>query len=109
MLNDVPVSKRCYSSSLKLNRTLSLLTFLSLFAISIYAQVLYGSLTGTVLDPSGAAISGATVSAVEARTGVSQQARMRAVSTASPHSYRAPIRSQSPPPVSPPEKPRTWR
>jgi hypothetical protein len=37
------------------------------------AQVLYGSLTGTVKDPSGAIVSGARVTALEARTGVNQQ------------------------------------
>lgn len=36
------------------------------------AQVLYGSLTGTVKDPSGAIIGGARVTALETRTGVSQ-------------------------------------
>ena len=40
-----------------------------------FAQVLYGSLTGTVSDPSGAVLSGATVTALEARTGLSQEAR----------------------------------
>jgi hypothetical protein len=37
-------------------------------------QVLYGSLTGTVTDPSHAAITGAKVQATELRTGRSQQA-----------------------------------
>lgn len=36
--------------------------------------MLYGSLTGTVLDPSGAAMGGAKVGPVEVGTGVSQQA-----------------------------------
>src|SRR6185437_13014030 len=35
------------------------------------AQVLYGSLTGNVTDPTGAALGGAQVTAVEAQTGVS--------------------------------------
>ncbi|MBO0912506.1 MAG: carboxypeptidase regulatory-like domain-containing protein, partial [Acidobacteria bacterium] len=38
------------------------------------AQVLYGSLTGTVTDPSGAVIAGAKVKAEETRTGVTSQA-----------------------------------
>ena len=38
------------------------------------AQVLYGSLTGTVADTSGAAIAGAKVDAVNVATGVSQSA-----------------------------------
>jgi hypothetical protein len=37
------------------------------------AQVLYGSLTGTVKDPTGAIVSGARVTALETRTGVSQE------------------------------------
>jgi len=37
------------------------------------AQVLYGSLTGTVEDSSGAIISGARITALETRTGVSQE------------------------------------
>lgn len=36
------------------------------------AQVLYGSLTGTVMDTSGAAVAGAQVSALNAQTGVKQ-------------------------------------
>jgi hypothetical protein len=38
------------------------------------AQVLYGSLTGTVTDASGALVSGARVTALEVQTGVSQSA-----------------------------------
>ena len=37
---------------------------------SVRAQVLYGSLTGTVTDTSGAVIAGAQVSALETSTGV---------------------------------------
>jgi hypothetical protein len=39
-----------------------------------YAQVLYGSLTGNVTDPSSAAIPGAKVQAVNVQTGVARQA-----------------------------------
>ena len=39
---------------------------------SLFAQVLYGSLTGTVTDPSGAVIVGALVTAAENQTGVTQ-------------------------------------
>lgn len=38
------------------------------------AQMLYGTLTGTVSDPSGAALPGAQVTALETQTGVSQKA-----------------------------------
>jgi hypothetical protein len=39
-----------------------------------HAQVLYGSLTGNVLDPTGAAVPGAKVEAQNVATGVSRQA-----------------------------------
>ena len=39
-----------------------------------WAQVLYGSLTGNVSDPSGAAIAGAKVECVNVNTGVSKEA-----------------------------------
>jgi len=37
------------------------------------ARVLYGSLTGNVTDPSGAAVPGAKVEALDVGTGVSRQ------------------------------------
>ncbi|HEX6895526.1 MAG TPA: carboxypeptidase regulatory-like domain-containing protein, partial [Bryobacteraceae bacterium] len=43
-------------------------------AMGLYAQVLYGSLTGTVTDASGAIVNGAKITALETRTGVSQTA-----------------------------------
>ena len=39
-----------------------------------HAQALYGSMTGTVTDPSGAAVAGAQATAVASQTGVSQTA-----------------------------------
>jgi carboxypeptidase family protein/TonB-dependent receptor-like protein len=39
-----------------------------------YAQVLYGSLTGNVIDPSAAAIPGAKVTALNVNTGIARQA-----------------------------------
>ena len=53
--------------------TISILV-LTIFALSAYGQVLYGSLTGTVTDASGALVSGARVTALEVRTGVTSQA-----------------------------------
>ena len=50
-----------------------LLTFVETGTHS-FAQVLYGSLTGTVTDPSDAIIVGAHVTALETQTGVSQTA-----------------------------------
>ena len=41
---------------------------------SSFSQVLYGSLTGTVTDSTGAVVGGANVTAVETQTGVSQTA-----------------------------------
>ena len=55
-------------------------TLLLIFAFGVFAamparaQVLYGTLTGTVTDPSGAAIPGAQIVALEVQTGVSQTA-----------------------------------
>jgi hypothetical protein len=49
------------------------LFFVALSA-TLYGQVLYGSLTGTVRDPSGAVVSGAKVQAVGVRTGVTAEA-----------------------------------
>ena len=40
----------------------------------VQAQVLYGTLTGTVTDPTGAVVVGASVTALETQTGVSQTA-----------------------------------
>src|SRR4051812_25315991 len=47
---------------------------IALLSASMSAQVLYGSLTGTVTDASGAVIVGAQVTASEGQTGVSQNA-----------------------------------
>src|SRR3954463_12860063 len=49
-----------------------LLLLFCLFAVTGQAQVLYGSLTGTVTDSSGAAVSGAKVDATNVSTGVSR-------------------------------------
>ncbi|MBI4903639.1 MAG: TonB-dependent receptor [Acidobacteria bacterium] len=53
-----------------------LLSFLLLIALvpAASAQVLYGSLTGNVTDPSGAAIPNAKVEAVNSATGISRSA-----------------------------------
>jgi len=50
-----------------------------LFAVphTAFAQVLYGSLTGTVSDPSGAVVNGAKVRTVEIRTGATQETTRR--------------------------------
>lgn len=63
-----------YSSNVKLNHLLGLLVLSTLLALNAYGQVLYGSLTGTVTDPSGALVNGARVTALEVRTGVTSQA-----------------------------------
>src|SRR5208282_3721552 len=48
--------------------------FLTLMAGASHAQVLYGSLTGNVADPSGSVIPGATVEARSVGTGISRKA-----------------------------------
>src|SRR5579862_2278105 len=44
-----------------------------IFGSAALAQVLYGSLTGTITDPSGAAVGGAKVGALNVETGVVQE------------------------------------
>lgn len=67
-----------YSSVVKLNLKLPLLLLSALCIIGplprCIAQVLYGSMTGSVSDASGAVVSGAKVTAVEVSTGVSRDA-----------------------------------
>ena len=46
--------------------------FIALSGTGSFAQVLYGTLTGTVTDPTGAVIVGAQVTASEVQSGVSQ-------------------------------------
>jgi hypothetical protein len=53
---------------------LAILGALVLTTPAVEAQVLYGALTGTVVDSTGAVIAGAQVTAVEVETGVSQTA-----------------------------------
>src|SRR5712664_2611208 len=52
--------------------------FLSLPVIQLRAQVLYGSLVGTVTDASGLAVPGATVTIVQAETNQSREATTNA-------------------------------
>jgi Carboxypeptidase regulatory-like domain/TonB dependent receptor len=73
------MSKRSFENASKLSnrvsRRIALALMFCAMAISApiaRAQVLYGALTGTVTDSSGAVIVGAVVTAVETLTGVSQ-------------------------------------
>ncbi|HKW32695.1 MAG TPA: TonB-dependent receptor [Candidatus Acidoferrum sp.] len=65
-----------YSSVIKLNR-IAIFALLCGVLVSLAskssAQVLYGSITGTVTDPSGAAVSGAKVEALDVGKGVAQE------------------------------------
>jgi Carboxypeptidase regulatory-like domain len=62
------------SSGAKLHQLLCFLLLNSLLSLIAHGQVLYGSLTGTVTDASGAVVSGAGVTALEVRTGATQNA-----------------------------------
>ncbi|MFI5071611.1 MAG: carboxypeptidase-like regulatory domain-containing protein, partial [Terriglobales bacterium] len=48
---------------------LATLAVFALLAIPTFAQTIDGSLTGTVYDPSGAAVNGATVTVTNVATG----------------------------------------
>lgn len=54
---------------------ISLALLLAALSLPGSAQVLYGSLTGTVVDSSGAAVAGAQVQAAEVNTGVTAQVK----------------------------------
>ena len=62
------------SSIFELKTVLGTVLLVSALCLSSDGQVLYGSLTGTVTDPSRAAIPGAKAQATELRTAVTQQA-----------------------------------
>jgi len=63
-----------YSSAMQQSVTTLIILLLLAFANASHAQVLYGSLTGTVTDASGAVVNGANVSVLEGQTGVTRQA-----------------------------------
>jgi hypothetical protein len=66
------VKSPIFSTSLKQMLTLALLVCCLLAGAA--AQVLYGTLTGNVTDPSGASVSSAKVTAVNVNTGVTSEA-----------------------------------
>ena len=51
------------------------LVFVPLFALGLYSQAFYGSLVGTITDPSGAVVPGAAVTLTNTETGVQQQVK----------------------------------
>src|SRR2546423_14579395 len=69
------VSRR-YSSSLK--QIITLVAVSCLLSGAAMGQVLYGSLTGNVTDPSGASVVGAKVTALNIGTGVSTDTTVNA-------------------------------
>lgn len=71
------VSSNGYRNRPHAIKTIALIFALMMPLVGIHqakAQVLYGSLTGTVTDPSGAAVAGAQITIAEIQTGVSQTA-----------------------------------
>src|SRR6185437_991805 len=62
--------KREYSMSIKQIMMIMLALVLGVFLVPSHAQVLYGSVTGNVTDPSGAVVPGAHVEALNVATGV---------------------------------------
>jgi hypothetical protein len=75
------------------------MTILALSSSAVPAQVLYGTMTGTVTDSSGAVIADAQVTALEVRTGVSQTAvtdssGIYRFQTLLPGSYKVTIHAQ---------------
>src|SRR5438874_2159908 len=56
----------------EMKRVLVILTLLMLFVAVINAQTFRGAINGTILDPSGAAVPGASVKATDIATGVSR-------------------------------------
>lgn len=70
----IETADRPHSSHVKLNQPFWILFFFIALVASAAGQVLYGSLTGTVVDPSGAVVSGAKVQVVGATTGVTSEA-----------------------------------
>src|SRR5262245_25715097 len=62
------------SRSQKKSRNFFVLIFIALFCSlpAGLAQVLYGTMTGTITDTSGAVVAGAQVTTLEAQTGVRQ-------------------------------------
>jgi len=59
---------------LKLKCFFCLLALLAFTSLSSYSQVLYGSLTGTISDPTGAAVPNSKIEVVNVATGVTRQA-----------------------------------
>lgn len=64
----MPVSQRTRFTSLSVVAVIAM----TLLALPSSAQVLYGSLTGNVTDPSGAAVPGVKVEALNTATGIAK-------------------------------------
>jgi outer membrane receptor protein involved in Fe transport len=70
----LPIEQGIHRGLLRPAASMLVLVFALLASTWAHGQVLYGSLTGTVTDPSNAAVVGAQITALAVRTGVSQAA-----------------------------------
>jgi len=74
MSNHAQRQARLFSMSIKQYTFALLVFFLGTLQLASHAQVLYGSLTGNITDPNGAAVAGAKVEARNVNTGTAQEA-----------------------------------
>jgi Carboxypeptidase regulatory-like domain len=77
----IDCERRCDGFALRLRSIAVFLTLLLVAGISSFGQVVSGDLTGTIYDASGAAVPGATVTAVNDATAVANSQKTGALGT----------------------------